>query len=122
LHTVYRIVDGILKYSTYQMVYGIPLFIYRKPDAIPLKESPLSQRYAVPVLVALLEKKCMRKYDLTEVISNGSTIDKILRILEEAGLVTLEERVEGRRTIRVCLTEKGIEVAKHLRNAEKLLD
>ena len=76
----------------------------------------------MPVLIALLEKKCMRKYDLTAVITNGSTIDKILRILEEAQLVTLEERLEGRRTIRVCLTEKGVEVAKHLLNAEKLLD
>ena len=104
------------------MVYSMPLFIYSKPDAIPLKESPLSQRYAVPVLIALLEKKCLRKYDLTVVITNGSTIDKILRILEEAKLVTLEERMEGRRTIRVCLTDNGVEVAKHLMNAEKLLD
>ena len=87
-----------------------------------MKESPLSQRYAVPVLIALLEKKCMRKYDLTAVITNGSTIDKILRILEESELVTLEERMEGRRTIRVCITEKGIEVAKHLMSAEKLLE
>ena len=87
-----------------------------------MKESPLSQRYAVPVLIALLEKKCLRKYDLTAVITNGSTIDKILRILEESNLVTLEERVEGRRTIRVCLTEKGENIARHLMDAEKLLD
>ena len=104
------------------MVYGIPLFIYSKLDTISLKESPLSQRYAVPVLIALLEKTCMRKYDLTAVITNGSTIDKILRILEEAGLVTLEERMEGRRTIKVCLTDKGVEVAKHLMSADRLLD
>ena len=76
----------------------------------------------MPVLIALLEKKCMRKYDLTAVITNGSTIDKILRILEESELVTLEERMEGRRTIRVCITEKGIEVANHLMSAEKLLE
>ncbi len=87
-----------------------------------MKESPLSQRYAVPVLIALLEKKCLRKYDLTAVITNGSTIDKILRILEESELVTLEERMEGRRTIRVCLTDKGVEVAKNLLEAEKLID
>ena len=76
----------------------------------------------MPVLIALLEKKCMRKYDLTAVITNGSTIDKILRILEESELVTLEERMEGRRTIRVCLTDKGVEVAKNLLEAEKLID
>lgn len=103
------------------MVYGIPLFIYSKPDAIPLKESPLSQRYVVPVLIALLEKKCMRKYDLTSVITNGSTIDKILRILEGSGLVTQEEKIEGRRTIMVCLTDKGIKIAENLKLAEELL-
>jgi len=103
------------------MVCGILLFIYCKLDAISLKESPLSQKYAVPVLIALLEKKCMRKYDLTAVITNGSTIDKILRVLEEAQLVTLDEKMEGRRTITVCLTDKGIKVANHLLNAENLL-
>ncbi len=114
-------VDSILKYPKYQMAYGIPLFIYQIPDAIPLKESVLAQRYAVPVLIVLLEKRCMRKYDLTEVITNGSTIDKILRDLEDSGLVTLDEKIEGRRTIKVCLTEKGQKVAGYLKLAQDLL-
>ena len=80
------------------------------------------QRYAVPVLVKLLERGCMRKYDLTEVITNGSTIDKILRMLQDSGLVSVEEIIQGRKTIRVCLTDRGTEVAKHLTSAEKLLD
>lgn len=60
----------------------------------------------------------MRKYDLTEVITIGSTI----RMLLDSGLVSVEEIIEGRRKFRVCLTEKGIEGAKHPISAEKLLD
>ena len=74
-----------------------------------------SQRYFVPVMGFLLEKRTIRKYDLTKIIKSSNTLDKLVNGLEKDGYITIKEEIVGRRTYEISLTEKGREVAEQLK-------
>lgn len=58
---------------------------------------------------------------IQKVISNYSSIKKIGDVLESEGLVTITNVTEKNSYILYELTEKGLEVAKHLKKAENAL-
>ncbi len=76
--------------------------------------SLLSERYVVSVLVLIYELSLsgpVRKYDLLTVVSSGNTIDSVVRMLSEVGLVRTERINIPRKTIFLRLTPAGAAIA-----------
>ena len=86
-----------------------------------MKYKSLDERYSKSILLKLLNAK----EDLTitqflDIVNSYKTIKDIVKKLEEDGLVKTEEKVMGRKTIYVSLTEKGRAVAEKLKEAEEV--
>ncbi len=80
----------------------------------------LSLRYSHPLLIRLLEKDEIMKTDLMDIVKNIQTLDKLLKSLEGDGLVTIKEKIIGRRTFYVSLTPKGKAIAMELKKADDI--
>ena len=66
----------------------------------------------------ILEKGKIKKTDLSEIIPNPQTYNRMVDELYKADLVSIEEKIMGRKTVILSLTEKGREVAEQLKKAE----
>ena len=81
----------------------------------------LDERYSKSILLKLLdEKKDLTITQFLDIVNSYKTIKDIIKKLEEDGLVRIEEKVMGRKTIYVSLTEKGRAVAEKLKEAEEV--
>ncbi len=81
-------------------------------------EDILSHKYATTILLYLLDHGSSKKTDLQQV-STMHTIDKLLPLLENGGLVSIKEQRLGRRIYAIQLTDKGKHIAQGLKTAEQ---
>jgi DNA-binding HxlR family transcriptional regulator len=72
-------------------------------------------------LCALADRWEMSFTDLRRLVGSPTTTSKCLRGLIEAGLIKREIQADRYRSVRYSLTEKGAEVAKLVKELEKLL-
>ncbi|MBX8638322.1 MAG: hypothetical protein KIY11_08225, partial [Thermoplasmata archaeon] len=61
--------------------------------------------------------QCFKK-DLYSVVTSPNTLDKLLDILQDAGLITMKEEMKGRRTYLISLSATGRRVAKKLKEID----
>ncbi len=80
----------------------------------------LDEKYAKSILLYLLKKGEVLQKDLSHIVKNLRSLKQILDSLEDDGLITITEKIIGRRAYYISLTDKGRVVAEQLRNAEKL--
>ncbi len=81
----------------------------------------LNERYSKDILIKLLdEKEAVPISKLHKYSKNYYAFKNVIKKLEEDGLVKTEEKVMGRKTIYVSLTEKGRAVAEKLKEAEEV--
>ncbi len=92
---------GIVKKIIYAYAYGSTMDIF----AITKNQSA--------ILVKLLYGPTKMK-DLRDVVRNYTTLQKEIYQLQSMGYITLTEKIEGRRTVYVELTEEGKYVASRL--------
>ena len=70
------------------------------------------------ILLYLRDKGRVNKTKILEVVGASDSLSQSLRLLEEDGMIILEEKIIGRRNVFVDLTEKGHQVAEQLFNVE----
>ena len=80
----------------------------------------LSMKHSVSLFLFLLDRGDVKQAQLLEVIPSNMTIDKLTRILEEEGYLTIKKEFTGRRVYHFLLTEKGKKVAEQLKRAENI--
>ena len=79
----------------------------------------LDMKYAFSVLNALLDAEQLMKSDLFSIVRNNNTLDKLIDALQMEDIISVEEKMLGRRTYAISLTEKGRSIATYLKLAEK---
>ena len=79
----------------------------------------LDMKYAFSVLNALLDSEQLMKSDLFSIVRNNNTLDKLIDALRMEDIISVEEKMLGRRTYAISLTEKGRSIATYLKLAEK---
>lgn len=79
----------------------------------------LDMKYASSVLERLADAEELTKKELFSEVRNNSTLDKLIASLEKAKLISVDERIEGRRVYGISLTKRGKVVAMLLKMAEK---
>ncbi len=83
----------------------------------------LSMRYSTDVLVTVLESEKRCKFsDLNKFVTNHSTLNSLLAAFEKEGLILIEEVMRPHYTRYIDLTDKGREIAEHLKLAKELLN
>jgi len=80
----------------------------------------LSERYAIPVMITLLQTKTPKMSDLTPAIGSYNTIENLIDDMEIEGLITQKQVTIPYKTTYISLTKVGWEVAKALHNAERI--
>ncbi len=84
-------------------------------------ETVLSERYSVPVLLFLYYRDEKTKFqDLRQVVSNYPTLEKLMVLLEQAGLIELSKVNRPYKTNFAELTDLGYRVAKKLAAANDI--
>ena len=79
----------------------------------------LDMKYAFSVLNALLDAEQLMKSDLFSIVRNNNTLDKLIDALQMEDIISVEEKMLGRRTYAISLTQKGGSIATYLKLAEK---
>jgi DNA-binding PadR family transcriptional regulator len=72
------------------------------------------------MLFILQKGQCFEKY-LYSVVTSPNTLDKLLDMLQDAGLIDMKEEMQGRRTYLISLSATGGRVVKKLREIDGLL-
>ena len=81
----------------------------------------LDGKYSMSAMLFILQKgQCLKK-DLYSVVTSPNTLDKLLHILQDAGLITMKEEMQDRRTYLISLSATGRRVAKKLKDIDGLL-
>ena len=81
----------------------------------------LDAKYSMPAMLFILQNGQCFKKDLYSVVTSPNTLDKLLDILQDAGLITMKEEMKGRRTYLISLSATGRRVAKKLKEIDGLL-
>lgn len=80
---------------------------------------PLVIPYSNAILIRLIEKGGKsKKSDIIMKDESWTTWSKSMEKLSSMGYLKIEEKLEGRRTYEISLTDKGRQVAEQLKNAE----
>lgn len=74
----------------------------------------LKEKYFIPIMLFLLNYGEAMKHNFLAIVKSPSTLDKLLRELQEEGLISIREQFDGRRIIKVRLSSKGEKIAKVL--------
>jgi len=82
----------------------------------------LRERHASEILIFLLNQGKIKKTDLLEIVSSSDSLSNTLRKLQDDGLIIMETKIIGRKTIYLSLTEKGQTVAEQLKKAEQVVE
>ncbi len=96
------------------------IVLYNKLQSIIFNmEDPLGIPYAKLILVRLLEKGGKgKKSDIIMKDDSWTTWTKSLEKLSKIEYLTIEEKLEGRRTYEISLTDKGLQFAEELRSID----
>ena len=87
-----------------------------------MRYESLDEKYAKSIILKLFEEKSeLQITKFLDIVNSYKTIKEVVKKLEEEGLVKTEEKVIGRKTIYVSLTEKGRAVAEKLKEAEEIV-
>ena len=78
----------------------------------------LDAKYSMSAMLFILQKGQCFKKDLYSVVTSPNTLDKLLDILQDAGLITMKEEMKGRRTYLISLSATGRRVAKKLKEID----
>ena len=81
----------------------------------------LDAKYSMSAMLFILQNGQCFKKDLHSVVTRPNTLDKLLDILQDAGLITMKEEMKGRRTYLISLRATGRRVAKKLKEIDGLL-
>ena len=84
----------------------------------------LDAKYSMSAMLFILQNGQCFKKDLYSVVTSPNTLDKLLDILQDAGLITMKEEMKGRRTYLISLSSlsaTGRRVAKKLKEIDGLL-
>ncbi len=82
----------------------------------------LSERYAVPILISLLDSENPKLSDLTPRLGSYNTIENLIFDMEKSGLLVLNRVTRPYKTTYILLTDHGKEVAKALSIADKIVN
>jgi DNA-binding MarR family transcriptional regulator len=82
----------------------------------------LQERHASQILTFVFSRGRIKKTDLLEIVSSSDSLSKTLRKLQDDGLIIMETKVIGRKTIYISLTDKGQAVAEQLKKAEQVAE
>ena len=82
-------------------------------------DSVLNKKHVAGILQFLAGKGTAKRNEMLEVVPSNAYLDKILPELEQAGLISIETKIMGRKIIFISITPKGRAVAEQLRNAEE---
>jgi len=80
----------------------------------------LRERHASQILTFVFSRGRIKKTDLLEIVSSSDSLSNTLRKLQDDGLIIMETKVIGRKTIYISLTDKGQAVAEQLKKAEQV--
>ena len=83
----------------------------------------LDAKYSMSAMLFILQNGQCFKKDLYSVVTSPNTLDKLLDILQDAGLITMKEEMKGRRTYLISLSSlsaTGRRVAKKLKEIDGL--
>lgn len=86
------------------------------------KKTVLSEKYAVFILVSLLENDVLKMSDFSKAITALRSLENIIEELQKAGLIHTKKISKPYRTTFISLTDLGCEVAKVLKKAEDVLN
>ena len=79
----------------------------------------LSEKHAVSVILGIYDRGEVKKMQIMDFGPSINTIDALLAILKDKGIVTMREEMQGRRVFFISLTEKGKRVATILDSIKK---
>jgi DNA-binding MarR family transcriptional regulator len=82
----------------------------------------LQERHASQILTFVFSRGRIKKTDLLEIVSSSDSLSNTLRKLQDDGLIIMETKVIGRKTIYISLTDKGQAVAEQLKKAEQVAE
>ncbi len=79
----------------------------------------LDRAYAKSILILLFKNNGMAiKSDFSAIATSWKTLSDVISALEKAGFLTISEKVLGRKTYVIKITDKGREVAEKLKEAQ----
>lgn len=75
----------------------------------------------IQILIYLFDNsgKTIKKTDLLAVVSSSTTVNDYVKLLEEYGLINVSEQKFGKKVILLSLTNKGFDIAYHLKSIGK---
>ena len=79
----------------------------------------LSEKHAVSVILGIYDRGEVKKMQIMDFGPSINTIDALLSILKDEGIVTMREEMQGRRVFFISLTEKGKRIASILDSIRK---
>ena len=81
----------------------------------------LDAKYSMSAMLFILQNGQCFKKDLYSAVTSPNTLDKLLDILQDAGLITMKEEMKGRRAYLISLSATGKRVAKKLKEIDGIL-
>ena len=86
------------------------------------KNSSLSDRYAVPLLIFMLDVEKPKISDFSHIVSSFRTLENLVDNLSQDGLITVSRVTRPYKTTFIELTDKGFKVAKKLKDVESIVN
>ena len=84
-------------------------------------DSILNLDHVAGILVFLLDRENTFATEIRQVMGNYERLSRILRQLEESGLVKITIEKKPRVSHKIALTDKGVEIAKKFKEIEVIL-
>ena len=78
----------------------------------------LAQKHVSTILLFILENGTVHKTDIVSVVHSNNSVDKLIEELKNEGFISVKKEFAGRNTYYISLTDKGISVAKNLKQAQ----
>ena len=78
----------------------------------------LAQKHVSTILLFILENGTVHKTDIVSVVHSNNSVDKLIEKLKNEGFISVKKEFAGRNTYYISLTDKGISVAKNLKQAQ----
>ena len=78
----------------------------------------LAQKHVSTILLFIFENGTVHKTDIVSVVHSNNSVDKLIEELKNEGFISVKKEFAGRNTYYISLTDKGISVAKNLKQAQ----
>jgi DNA-binding PadR family transcriptional regulator len=79
----------------------------------------LSEKHAVSVILGIFDSGEVKKMQIMDFGPSINTIDALLKTMADEGIISVREKMQGRRVFLISLTEKGKRVAAILDTVRK---